>query len=260
MLTTRNGKQPVCFLNWAKASLGRRDVKPPQRMNKSSRYLRFWVLAQVCVIVAVVGWRIYLGPLPTYPIPSTRADIAGQFKVALNYFSNDCGRYPTTAEGFTALINCPTNILSGRWHGPYIDPPKIPQDVWHHDYVYRCPGIHNTNGYDLYSCGYDGISKSGGDDLDDINNWDPLSPHGRIVPFSRGVLEGFQGLSIFSEIMFTLLTIPFIFVIRLIAALSSRCFFEESIAQNLGAHIVWLVISLVVLYIFLASFGPVAGR
>ena len=179
-------------------------------MNKSSRYLRLCVLVQACVIAAAVGWRIYLGPLPTYPIPSTRSDIAGGFKVALDYFSNDCGRYPTTAEGFTALINCPTNISGSKWHGPYIDPPKIPQDAWNHDYVYRYPGIHNTNGYDLYSCGYDGISKSGGEDLDDINNWDPHSPHGRIVPVSRNVLEGFQGLPILFEIMFTFLTIPFL--------------------------------------------------
>jgi hypothetical protein len=67
-------------------------------------------------------------------------------------------------------------IPSGKWHGPYLD--KIPQDPWGNNYVYCCPGVHSTNGYELYSCGFDGISKSGGDDLDDINNWDPASPHG----------------------------------------------------------------------------------
>ena len=36
-----------------------------------------------------------------------------------------------------------------------------------HEYVYRCPGIHDTNGYDLYSLGPDGVGKTG----DDIGNW-----------------------------------------------------------------------------------------
>jgi type II secretion system protein G len=222
-------------------------------MNKSSRYLWLWVLLQACAIVVVLGWRIHRGALPTYPIPSTRADIGGQFKVALDYFSNDCGRYPTTEEGFSALINCPTNIPSGRWHGPYIDPPKIPQDVWHHDYGYRYPGIHNTNGYDLYSCGPDGISKSGGDDLDDINNWDPHSPHGGVfLDSSVGDAELFKMAS-------ALLIIPLSLGIRLIAAL---CFprVRSSIAQNLTAHFIWFVMSVAVFLIFLASVPPDAGK
>lgn len=82
-------------------------------------------------------------------------------------FSNDCGRLPTTAEGFQALLTCPTNVSRNLWKGPYFDPPQIPLDPWDHEYVYRCPGIHNTNGYDLYSAGPDGIKG----DLDDIGNW-----------------------------------------------------------------------------------------
>ena len=107
---------------------------------------------------------------------AVRADLYGGIKSALGQFAVDCGRYPTTSEGLAALMNCPTNLSSGRWRGPYLD--KMLIDSWGDEYVYRWPGIHNTNGFDLYSCGYDGISKSGGDDLDDINNWDPDSPHG----------------------------------------------------------------------------------
>jgi general secretion pathway protein G len=108
---------------------------------------------------------------------AARADIAN-LKVILDRFSADCGRYPTTPEGLSALIRCPTNIPTGRWHGSYLDPAQIPIDPWGNEYVYRFPGIHNTNGYDLYSCGSDGISKSGGNDADDINNWDTNSPRG----------------------------------------------------------------------------------
>jgi general secretion pathway protein G len=108
---------------------------------------------------------------------AARADIV-ILNEKLDAFAAYCGRYPTTPEGLSALILCPTNIFTARWHGPYLDPAQIPIDPWGNEYVYHFPGIHNTNGYDLYSCGSDGISKSGGNDADDINNWDPNSPRG----------------------------------------------------------------------------------
>ncbi len=102
----------------------------------------------------------------------TTAQIAS-FKTALEMFELDCGRYPTTAESLQALTICPTNISQGKWH-LYID--KILLDPWGHAYLYRCPGRYNTNTYDLYSCGEDGISQSEGNDIDDINNFDPELP------------------------------------------------------------------------------------
>jgi len=113
-----------------------------------------------------------------------RVDIVG-IKTAFDAFAIDCGRYPTTSEGFAALSNCPTNISPNRWRGPYLD--RKPIDPWGNDYVYHYPGIHNTNSFDLFSCGADGVSTSGGNDADDINNWDPHSPRGgfsdRLVTF-----------------------------------------------------------------------------
>jgi general secretion pathway protein G len=106
---------------------------------------------------------------------ATKTQIA-TFQTALRVFKDDCGRYPATAEGLQALIICPKDIATNSWHGPYLDCVVIPLDPWGHEYVYRYPGIHNTNGFDIYSCGADGISKSGGADPDDINNWDELSP------------------------------------------------------------------------------------
>jgi general secretion pathway protein G len=106
---------------------------------------------------------------------ATHADI-NILEQNLSAFDADCGRYPTTTEGFSALIHCPTNIPSGRWRGPYLD--AFPNDPWGNPYVYRFPGKYNTNGFDLYSVGSDGISKSGGNDDDDVNNWDPNSPRG----------------------------------------------------------------------------------
>ena len=101
-------------------------------------------------------------------IATTRKQITN-FSIALQKFHDDCGRYPATAEGLDALISRPVNVTSAKWH-KYLDADRIPWDCWDHPYVYRCPGVHNTNSYDLYSCGADGKTRTGGDDPDDINN------------------------------------------------------------------------------------------
>jgi len=105
-------------------------------------------------------------------------------KIGLDAFQADCGRYPSTVEGLAALEMPPKAIPEGRWHGPYTDTVPL-KDRWKHDFVYTYPGTHNTNGFDLYSKGPDGVSKSGGEDLDDINNWGASSPHRGVVSSIR---------------------------------------------------------------------------
>jgi general secretion pathway protein G len=192
------------------------------------------------------------------PIVAAQADIHGGLKVALDYFVIDCGRYPTTSEGFAGMVNRPTNFSGGKWSGPYLD--AIPIDPWGNVYGYRCPGIHNTNGYDLYSCGYDGISKSGGDDLDDINNWDPNSPHGVIKSFSKDVLYAFQDSRFRIHILrsLILLILPFFVGVRIIASIFSQRI-RHSIARHPIEHTIWVLLSLVAFFLFLKSLLPIAG-
>jgi general secretion pathway protein G len=183
---------------------------------------------------------------------AARADILGGLKTALDRFKIDCGRYPTTSEGFAGVVNCPTNFSGGNWSGPYLE--AIPIDPYGVDYVYRCPGIHNINGYDLYSCGSDGISKSGGDDPDDINNWDPNSPR-------SGYDFTYRNQFLFGLILLALVTIPFLGVVRLIAEIV--IFLQgdrDSIARHPTALIIWLLLSLVATFIlFLIATLRVAG-
>ncbi len=125
---------------------------------------------------------------------TARADMMGPLKSALDQFAADCGRYPSTAEGLTALTTSPGNLAAGRWRGPYLE--GNPRDPWGNEYRYACPGIHNPNGYDLYSCGADGISQTLGSDRDDISLWDPASPHGgddEPGPFPGGWIHFFSG-------------------------------------------------------------------
>jgi hypothetical protein len=156
------------------------------------------------------------------------------------------------------MVNYPTNFSGGKWSGPYLD--QIPIDPWGNIYFYRCPGNHNTNGYDLYSCGYDGISKSGGDDLDDINNWDPNSPHGAIKSFSKDVLYAFQDSRFRLHIMrsLTLLVLPLCVGIRVFASIFSQRI-RDSIALHPIAHAIWILLSLAAVFLFLASLPRIAG-
>jgi len=96
-------------------------------------------------------------------VTAARTDIAN-LEVALDAFEIDTGRYPTTEEALTALVEKPADIKG--WLRPYIKR-GVPKDPWGHLYVYQQPGQHNEDGYDLYSYGPDG--KDGTDD--DIVNW-----------------------------------------------------------------------------------------
>jgi general secretion pathway protein G len=97
-------------------------------------------------------------------ITAARTQISN-FELALDAFEIEMGRYPTTAEGLRVLVERPSSN-SDAWQGPYLKT-DVPADPWGSDYIYRCPGEHNQESYDLYSYGPD--QKLGGDD--DIGNW-----------------------------------------------------------------------------------------
>ena len=75
-----------------------------------------------------------------------------------------CSRFPSTQEGLEALFKEPSGTVG--WKGPYLKR-GVPKDPWGNPYMYRYPGQHSANSYDLYSRGPDG-QEGGGDDID---NW-----------------------------------------------------------------------------------------
>lgn len=96
-----------------------------------------------------------------------RADIDTNLDSALGMYEIDNGRYPTTEQGLTALLQKPNlEPVPGNWNGPYLKKKVLPKDPWGNEYVYRYPGDHNTDGYDLSSMGQDGAQSA-----DDIVNW-----------------------------------------------------------------------------------------
>jgi len=93
---------------------------------------------------------------------AAKTDISA-FDLALDSFEVDNGHYPSSDEGLNALMTQPSDATN--WKGPYLK--KLPNDPWGRPYVYRYPGQHNTNGYDVLSIGEDGQEGT----ADDVANW-----------------------------------------------------------------------------------------
>ena len=122
------------------------------------------VLVILGLLAAVVGPRVY-DKLKSGKQHIAKIQIKG-LEGALQLFSFDIGRYPTSSEGLEALIRNPGNLES--WKGPYLDKSELPMDPWGKPYVYRSPGQHGD--FDLLSYGPDGIEGGEGENAD-IASW-----------------------------------------------------------------------------------------
>jgi type II secretion system protein G len=118
-----------------------------------------------CVLILMAGTSAFAY---TVPENAAYADVK-QITGSLLVFQLDCGRFPSEREGLSVFTRRPADIPESKWERLGNVPT---QDPWGHPYIYRFPGIHNRDYFDLYSLGEDGVSNSGGCDSDDINNWD----------------------------------------------------------------------------------------
>ena len=93
-------------------------------------------------------------------IAEARTDIQS-FRTSLTAYRAMAGSYPSTAQGLQALVKRPEGEPKPlMWHQTMDG--QIKQDPWRHDFVYKCPGDRNPQGYDLCSIGPDG--RAGTDD------------------------------------------------------------------------------------------------
>jgi general secretion pathway protein G len=125
-----------------------------------SRSFVISVIVLLCAVWYLVVPSTYSGAPPE----SFARNRIASFTTAVDLYHADLGRYPTTKEGLAVLP--PLSHNPPAWRGPYLDGDKIPDDPWGRPYIYKCPGEHNTNGYDVYSLGASG---KGG--VDAIGNW-----------------------------------------------------------------------------------------
>lgn len=96
----------------------------------------------------------------------TRIMVDQTIPEALERFEKDVGRYPSTAEGLSALLHAPEGLQS-TWRGLYVDwPGRFPVDAWGHLYRYCSPAKRSAAGFEVWSLGQDGYPSD-----DDTGNW-----------------------------------------------------------------------------------------
>ena len=131
-----------------------------------------FTLLEILVVLAIIGLLFGLAVNNVGNIfGNSQKDVAKLFvnqsmAAPLQAYRMHLGDFPSTTEGLQALIMAPASKAE-RWRGPYLIENKLPVDPWGEPYQYRCPGVRNKNGYDLWSKGPD---KADGTE-DDIGNW-----------------------------------------------------------------------------------------
>lgn len=130
-----------------------------------------FTLIELMVVIVIIGVLAALavpklaGRSEAARITAAEADIKGNISLALRLYEVDNGRYPSTQQGLSALIEKPSAPPVPRnWKGAYLE--EAPQDPWGNEYQYRHPGTHPPKDYDLFSYGPDGVQSD-----DDITNW-----------------------------------------------------------------------------------------
>jgi general secretion pathway protein G len=126
-----------------------------------------FTLLEIMLVVTIIGLLLtaaifgFRGNVEYSRRVRVQGDIQG-ITTQLKLYESMNGFYPTTEQGLRALAVQPdTDPKPSRWLQLF---DKIPKDPWQSDYIYRCPGLKNPNGFDLYSAGPDRIPDTADDD------------------------------------------------------------------------------------------------
>jgi general secretion pathway protein G len=140
------------------------------RERRRCRNERGFSLIELIVVLVILGLlATVVAPKVMDRLKGAKKELAkvdiANLEQALDLFSFDVGRYPTTEEGLQALL---VNPGGDQWKGPYLKKITLPKDPWQREFVYRSPGQHGD--YDLFSTGSDG-QEGGEGEAADITSW-----------------------------------------------------------------------------------------
>jgi len=146
----------------ASSFLHRRSIRTARR-----GFTLMEMLIVLTIIALLMGLVIFkVSDLTASSKPEkVRADILTFKELLASYQLDNNGMLPTSEQGIKVLWEKPTvEPMPTRWR-KLLDDEVL--DPWGHHYIYRYPGKHNPDGYDLFSMGEDGQP----DTEDDIGNW-----------------------------------------------------------------------------------------
>lgn len=138
-------------------------------MIKRSRVLAA-VIVVLGIISAIIAVTITSKLLKPPRVPTAELTVVSDLislGTQIEVFRKNYQRYPTSAEGLDVLVHRPTDpTIAKKWWQQmlFIDP-----DPWHRPFQYRCPGLRNSQSFDLFSLGPDGIES--GDDVYFNERW-----------------------------------------------------------------------------------------
>lgn len=121
-------------------------------------------LAIMLILTAGVGISAY-HYVEKSKVVACKTQIA-TIKLAVQSYYFDCGSYPTTEQGLSALYEKP--ILSpvpNEWAGPYVDSPRI-TDSWGNQFIYQSGKDVSNQKFNVISYGADGKEGGSGNEQD----------------------------------------------------------------------------------------------
>ncbi|NLX21571.1 MAG: type II secretion system major pseudopilin GspG [Phycisphaerae bacterium] len=143
-----------------------------QRVVRRQARRQAFTLIEFIVVATIIGvLAALIVPRFVGRIGGARQAVAKQKIAVLEAkvleFQADCGRFPNSQEGLTALVRQPSDV-GDKWRGPYVKEKDI-IDPWEVEFIYRYPGQRNVD-FDLFTLGAD--RQDGGEEENaDIGNW-----------------------------------------------------------------------------------------
>jgi general secretion pathway protein G len=144
---------------------------PRSKLQHGRTRKRGFTLIELLIVMVILGLLASIvvpkmfGHVDSAKVDTTRTQLSS-LETALDAFRLDVGRYPTSDEGLTVIVNAPADDSPGasHWRGPYLK--HLPKDAWGNPFQYKAPGQHGD--YDLWSNGPSG--KEGSDD--NVTSWE----------------------------------------------------------------------------------------